>query len=436
MKALKHIAFLVVVLAFFIECAVTDGTGPGPTTFKAHFLTPEGDPYPFDTVILSDGVSVQEFNNVTYIEADVPNDFFFTATYHVGSHYNTHECEFALEPGDSIELEFYAVDPNMVIGRERPYLVGKEVNAVVDLQWEYSADDVLTYTVETEPANQFVLVSTWIQAFTDYDSSGTKVHTGYTGQSIQSNEWYVDVWYGPFGVDFNFGTQTWYDSTEFSIAGGHGNGGIGGDDYPRIEMEFSQIEPDLVPVGIRKILDNHARVKIFDIALRDLDGGLQELQYLYPQWAVFPDSTYIFELNNLSAGYAALGLPLYTYTGLMIIFDMYPPEIASLEPGGFYIVAENFYADSSYSNLRYVPGESMTVDVATEIGGHDYWGCFVLPDTYTVGSLNAYPDGGELQERYDYTINTGVEGYNLVVVRITPDYDRLELIFQDALLAE
>lgn len=78
--------------------------GP-PSKFIAHFMTPEGEPYPFD-VIISDGEWVQKFDSVTYIETEVPNTATYTCVYHRGGHAEMEQFELALQPGERREFEF------------------------------------------------------------------------------------------------------------------------------------------------------------------------------------------------------------------------------------------------------------------------------------------------------------------------------------------
>jgi hypothetical protein len=120
--------------------------------------------------------------------------------------------------------------------------------------------------------------------------------------------------------------------------------------------------------------------------------------------------------------------------GKVSSFDAFHPSITELEflTFSFFIAAENAFAHSSYSNLFHDPGDSITVDVNTEIE-YDWWGGFVMPTSWTVDRLFAYSDTlgeEELTEFYDFTINH-IEGSDLflVVVRNEPYYNRLKLEF-------
>jgi outer membrane protein assembly factor BamB len=386
----------------------------GAAKFIANFMTTEGEPHRFN-VIISDGEWVQKFDNVTYIEKEVPENFTFTAMYNFGTYYNMYEFLLSLSPGESKEFEFYAINPDSAIGRVKPYLVGKEVGTIVNLTSEYF-DSTLTYTVEGEPSHKCVFVDTWIQAPTD-PCSGPR---------------YVCTW-----AKYNGELQAISACDNTDGFDPSANGGLGKitEDLPKkislrsaatISYGFSSVGENRTPVGVRQALYNHARIGEYKLKLLTHDGLTYDPPYFYPQWEVLSGSNHL-QLYDLPEGYASLLYPiLVSDTVDAIVLDVYPPKIAELRPFDFSVAAELFFGKSAYSNLTH-SAEAIKVDVYTETN-RDWWGYFVLPDTVTVAAARSY-DGvvwHDLDELYDYTINL-VDGYRIVVVRITPETEQLIL---------
>ena len=389
---------------------------PGFAFIKMWFMTPEGEPYPFD-VIISDGTWRKEWKNVTCVETEVPTEFTFAAVYTFDTHHELYEFSFSLSPGEIKEFEFYAINPYTVLGRIRPYLIGKEVGITVNLTWQYF-DNTLTYTVQTEPSGKYVFVDTWIQTVTD-GRSGLRYVSSWAKRNGQS----VSCSLCPNGEDYEPDEEIPHTFVLPDIV-------VTGSEVT-ISYGFSLISENRTPVGIRKPLYNQARIDKYKLKLHTLDGLSYDPQYFYLQWAVLPGG-YILELYDVPEDYAALNYPLFVSDNVdAIVFDPYPPKIVDLEPYVFSIAGEDFFAHSSYSNL--IHGEEnkkVTVDVSTEIP-YDWWGYFVLPDSHLVKSILACAEGAceELSELTDYTVNR-VEGYNIVVVRIEPAIRHISLTYE------
>jgi hypothetical protein len=398
----------------------------GPQSeFIANFMTPDGDPYPFD-VIISDGEYVQEFNNVTYIDANVSTNITLSLVY-FGYHFsNMYECRLSLAPYKIYEFEFYALNESSVLGRVQPYLSGKEIGTTVNLTWHYfTNNNTLIYNVKTDPLQKYVFVTTWTQAATDY---GRRTVEQFVKLSSYVNGRYDIISWCKNGQDTAIDKLTGETvHTHHSVEpifqdSSHPSGITAINQYAEVSAEFK-------PIGIRKALDNSFWLKNYEVTLSPVDGASIAPQYHYPQWVVPTNSSHFFEINNLSATYANLRIPIFASDKAdNIVFDLYPPRIAEIEPYTFSIAGQNFFAESSYSNLRHNSSVKMiTVDVSTKVNS-DWWGCFVLPKTFAVDTLTAYVNGtpSELSLWTDYLINR-VADYNFVVVRITPNVTSFKL---------
>ncbi len=393
----------------------------GPPTLICHFKTPEGEPYPFD-VTISDGDSLIKYDSVTYIATEVPTTFTMTLLYEVDGHANFMEFPLTFSPCETVELEFYAVDPNTVQGRVRTYLIGKETETDVAINWEYSdPDNTLIYSVQTDPTDRYAFVNTWIQAVTDTDA-----------QFVASRSW-NNAKYAPRerytvcknGYDIGVHSHDMWKT--LSVVGQK----LDTDSVLRVGYEFIQVGENEIPVGVTKVFGNFARIEEYTLTLSELEGPSYEPEYYYPQWTASPGTSYILELVGMPSEYVKLKYPLMVSDSLKnIVFDLTPPRVVDLQPFTFSIGGGGFALSSSYWGFTYFPDESLTVNVATGQPYCDSWGCFVLPDSLTARKIYAYSG--------DKSVDTLVSGadwldnptgeYNIVTVRIPSDSMRLVFI--------
>jgi outer membrane protein assembly factor BamB len=80
--------------------------------FIAHFMTPEGEPYPFD-VIISDGIWRKDFKNVTYIETGVPCNATYTFRYSWKGDEMLYRIRLDLSPGELREFDTLTLNWNL-----------------------------------------------------------------------------------------------------------------------------------------------------------------------------------------------------------------------------------------------------------------------------------------------------------------------------------
>jgi hypothetical protein len=397
----------------------------GPSQFIAHFSTPERESYPFD-VTISDGANIIEFDDVDFVSTTVSPVFTLALEYEVDSHFVMMDWELTIAPGEISEFEFYALDPNTVVGRTTPYLFGKEVGTTVDLQWDYSEiDTILTYTVQTTPLERYAFVGTWIQPSTD------RANVGWV--ALDS----IDIWRCPNGQD----TETYYypdtvvvEHTTWLVPSIY----IPPDDDDSsitVSHEFSAIPENIVPVGIRKATDDHVRVPGYDVTLHTAGGQSIDPEYFYPQWALEPGSVYSLKVQSLSPEHASMTYPLLvpdTSTTNALVFDPMLPETDILEPFIVIVAGKNVFANCSYSGFEHAPGDSIAVNVTTDMQC-DWWGSFVLPEGMTVDELVAYTnERGVIHLTYlDYWIEYSAAGYNIITIRIEPSFTRLNLRYTE-----
>jgi hypothetical protein len=382
---------------------------PSGSVFIAHFMTPEGEPYPFD-VTISDGEWVQVFDSVTYIETAVPETATYTYSYRWGDYVLKGRFDLTLSPSEIKEFRVYATDLTQMQARVRPYLSLEEVGANASLSWQWDpVNDILTWNLSAESLKCVgvrVLIEDSTQAPPNFVLDSVQLGDGVKIAEHSKQETIERPPYAQL-------TNLLWD---------HG--------YVTGEYHFSPIDSALATVRIEYAVYNDAIV-VHPIAttLNHINGTEYPPQFFDPQYGI-PQGNYLLLPTNLPTGYLSLRLPLNVPAGKGVDMDLYPPKIADLEPFTFSVCAEYPLARSAYSNLFHDPDDSITVDVSTQ-SDLDWWGYFALPKSLTVDKLFAYSDTlgeEELEDTIDYIINP-IEGSNLflVVVRNQFYYDRLKL---------
>jgi parallel beta-helix repeat protein len=419
--------------------------------FIASFMTPEGEPYPFD-ITISNGTSKVEFANATHIVTQWPENGTFTLVYRWYSHSASgepvidaerYQHRMHLQPGEIREFEFYAVDLSSAV-MFRPYIYGKEVGANVSLSWEYVENASLSFHVKVTPSGKRAFLTVW----TDTDLSARPNFAisslGWQEEGQQNvtivgpSDWISLIVEGAQAAAYiydhldtdddshyvRFGSLGWYwyqsTTTTWNPLSA-----------TNVSFTFAQIGEDKVQLGVRTMLRNDALVPYcyaFNMTLTNIkDGAILEPEFIYPQFAVSPGS-YVLQFKPLSDGYLQLSFAINVSTAQ--ILDVYPLKTEDLKPFSFTVAAESSFANSSYSNLLHNDGnKTLTVDVSTEVPS-DWWGCFVLPRDRMVRALTAYSGSTsyKLSKFYNYT-ESYVGNCNIVCVRIPPEMDGLNLTY-------
>lgn len=414
--ALLLIAVMLVFSSGLVACTgEEEEEEEGLPTFVAHFLGPEGEPYPFDRVIVSNGTYRKEFTNLAYIETEVPERATYTFSYRLGNWESYRNFDMSFEAGEVREFEFYAVNLSDLEPRVRPYLLSQEVGCNASLSYTWNPDAArLDWTVSGQTGK--------------YVSIGVVFGTA----DLLPGDSYWAIPYDPHQPVY----CDEYDVHKSALAPPDG----GGEPichtrwvhyykdmvYSEITgyYTFSTIEPDLVPVRIGYGLYNDSiAVYPIDTTLASLDGASAELirEFFDPQYAV-PQGSYLLSTGNIPAGYASSEYPINVGAKGISISNLYLPKISELSDFTFLVAAESAFSQSSYCNLVHdEDNRTLSVDVSTETV-YDWWGYFVLPKTATVDRISASYGmlGRTLNEQQDYTVNP-VGDYNIFCVRITPD---------------
>ncbi|RKY00363.1 hypothetical protein DRP77_11585, partial [Candidatus Poribacteria bacterium] len=399
LKWLLALPFLIIPLTTGISPEIPGGKG----VFKAAFLTEDGDPYPVDLVI-SDGSWRAEFKGVRSVEVEVPPIATYTYIYERSGHKVMNQVEISIQPGEIKEFKFHVVDPTKVKPRLQPYILFEEAGADAKLSWSY-VGEALTWSLVQNPG-RMVEIGVWI----DLDLSEPPNYVLSRCEVDQS--WGVDL---PLSIFWNTGNK---------LAS------------KRSEISFAKVDPGKGLIGIRRATYNggivDTAINMFESRLRDLDGKLYEMEFVYPQYAV-PPGNYILEPLSVEDGYVAPELPLSLPPGGILILSLYPLRPEDLEGFTFFVYAESSLGGySSFSNLIHDGDErSISVDVRAGMS-FDWWGCFVLPHGCELESLEAEGDQAvfELKELLDYTCDE-IEGYNVYTVRIDPSVTGLKLRYRE-----
>ncbi|MCJ7575331.1 MAG: hypothetical protein MUO80_01430 [Dehalococcoidia bacterium] len=425
------VVVITLLAAFVPSCGGGEGEGEEMATFIADFMTPEGEPYPFDRVIVSNGTWRKEFNNVTAIDTEVP----LNATYHFSYGWNTEEGVYHkdlrtildFEPGETAEFEVFARDPDS-INEVTQYVVGyreKGTNETIDNHWD-NMTMTLTVSISAEPGKTFGMYGitnkqhAWpcapnasTTAVTPFAPTWWKAVLEFIGIGIRIDTCKCDSYYE------NGNAKDDCSHTEVEI-GGNGSGSIA------VKFNTTDVS-ERSGLGVYGAFYRDAWITDVDISLSSIGGGnTTEPQYYYPQYAVLPGD-YLLRVSS-PPEYADFDLPVLLPPCRIEIAKIYLPKVDELEAFSFSVLAEEPGAKSSYSNLIHnATAETITVDVDTRFAD-DYWGCFVLPSIVTVAGVDSWGVGGwhNLTESYDYTINPAAN-YTLACIRIEPEYERIRV---------
>ena len=383
--------------------------GEGPT-FIAHFTTREGEPYPFD-VIVSDGEWVQEFDDATYVETEVPEAATYTVRYSFGEEDEIRSrLYFPFVNCETREFEFFLPDSSEWYRRTRPVLTYQEIGAEAILTWQWDEiNNTLTYNVTVSDTSKLV---------------GTAVFVGFCTGPLYAieEEQFVGVLSPCSGHKCSsHSAQYIHDLTL-------------GDFYCMVK--YAEIDSNFGALRVGSAFHNDAYILVTweeTSFVWDLSGTLYEPEFIDPQYAL-PPGSYIVQPYGLPGAYVVPRMPVRIEEGIEIYFELFPSTLpVSPDCFTFRILAERPFTDASFYNPFHAPGDSITVHLMTgEYAIQDWWGCFVLPDTLTVDQLLAYPDAGgvdTLEYGIDWLDNQA-PGHNMVTVRIAPWIRRLNLIYR------
>jgi hypothetical protein len=389
--------------------------------FIGHFVTPEGEPYPFD-VIISDGTWRKEWPSVTYIETEVPvedtSEYTLTYSYDVGNYREFNEVPLSLSPGEIKELEFYAIDLRTAEPRIRPYLYFQEVGASANLTWNWdSVTNTLEWNVSANPGKMVDIGAL-------YEENIVRTPWWVVAAESQPWDWTAGYLYEmdpSKGMILSKGPQH-KNLLQWPMSSATGY------------FSFAQIDPAKGVIEVTGVFDNDFKLGSFDMRLTSIESGqVVDPAFEIPQYAV-PEGNYSLRIFGLPSPYAEVVLPVAVEAGTWkCVMAVYPPKTADLLPFGCGVAAELRFAQSTCSApVHDTVNRTLTADVSTK-ALYDWWGYFVLPDATTVTNVAlSYGDFGRiLYEQEDYTIDH-VDGYYVVCVRIEPEAQQLILHYAPA----
>jgi len=421
---------------------------PQPPTFIAHFMTPEGEPYPFD-VTISDGEWIQVFDSVTYIETAVPCSASYLFRWKIVSgsmpdsvvareFYNVVRIPIAF--GEVKEFDFYALNAPLQVNDIEPQVFFAERGANLSLSHEYFPD------TKTFVVNMSTVEHKTGECIFPINILTPDMQKGY-------HKVYHGVLPGSPGVQFDVKKKRspWEAIKHYFERWSEWGVGyvcvmedLWGEPWPassRSDTFFLEVR-DTTLGGLRIVdvlynnrtfLSRGCLTNINDPSISFEYGLHLPLIMPFPDFYNIPTGSYSLTIHSYEEappGLLPVTLPVNLGGGSRGQYLCIYPFTTDLAPYTFSVVGENPFGFSSYSNLFHAPGDSITVEVRTETK-YDWWGYFVLPKDLAVDRLFAYSDTlgeEELADTLDYIINH-IEGSDLflVVVRNEPYYDRLKL---------
>jgi hypothetical protein len=383
-----------------------------PTSiFRAHFMTPQNDPYPFDLTILR-GDWIREFDNVTYVVTDVPEAATYKFVYQWDGKPMGYGVALGIVGGDAKEFDFFALDPDSVFGnaREVPYILFEETGANASLSHSINGDRV-DFTVDGTPG-KIVAVDIGVVRLGGASEPWIVVDWWPWPPYWPCPPWWPWQWPCPpwwswwFPIYYDF----WiWDELPF-------NGFV----------EFDQPDLDEIAIVWEPIDWGYP----YDVFLTTSDLRTVTSDETLPQlhWGGRRTGDKLSVVSSVP-DLAQLHLPVQPFAGSVLNVSFKPVLTARMEVGTFNAVAAHSLAEPSYSNLYAGAGDSISVDLATDLN-QDWWGCFVLPGIQSVGELLAYSDtrGVDSLRYWDDYLEYKVADYNLVTVRVRPEFTRLNLV--------
>lgn len=398
----KRIRWVVICLLPLVLLPSCTSVSKNPV-FKASFIDEKGNPYPFD-VIISDGEWIQKFDGVTYIETEVPDTATYTLVYYLEGDAEASRWNFYFSPDEVKHFEFYALDIAQLQERIQPYISWQEKGANASLTWEWdSVKNILTWVTFGE-SNKWIGTRLMIDRFIQFPPN-------YVISSWDSENWC----YRNTCKDGNTTHDGFVPAPADTTA-----------------VKFMQVNKNQGAIRTGYTIYNDAILTYpVNTMLHDLNGIQYYPRFIDPKYAI-PANHYILQIQALHEEYVEFELPLNVKAGICIdLYNIYPPKISNIEPFMFYIAGEHFFANSLCSKLFHAQGDSITIQVGTNIAYQDWWGYFVLPDTLMVNKLVASSptESFELKKSLDYIVND-IENYKLVMIRVDPKIEQLTISYR------
>jgi parallel beta-helix repeat protein len=389
--------------------------------FIGSFMTPEGEPYPFDTLIISNGTWRREFTNMTHSVTQVPINATYSCIYKIGMAVRTSDYTMSFSPYQVRDFTFYAIDWKNSEIRTRPYIELEEKDANAALAWTYdNTENTLNWNL-TMAVGKYVFAAV---AFYRYDESNVALNVG-PGTCKKAGpycEWYTLCFRD---IMIHVETNNWPQHLYFQTSSAQSE--------MTLEMTYTyqNVSDDLGMLRIQNVFFNDASIEDIgnNTELRSLNGTLVPIMFSDPQYYV-PKGDYLLKILNIPVGFCVSTLPIEMlaakdagYRSINVFVTAL--NEAELEPWSFLDVAKRSqFVQNSWSNVYHdQTNKILTVNVSTNTQ-NDWWGCFVLPKDRMVRALTAYSGNTSylLSKFYNYTEQI-VGNYSIATVRIPPEID-------------
>jgi len=395
--------------------------------FIASFVTPEGEPYPADDFIVSNGTWRRGFTNMTHVVSQVPYNSTYALTYEYNEDYCYVPFLIPFEPNDTKLFYFYAVDPHQVIPLT-PYIIMVESDiTAINQTWGYNSTTGVFYcNTTTNPPGKLVLTDVWTDTSLGKPPYNMISELLINGTDITPGNYYNITGQYPGG-------NPPIPQDILSDRGPPYGPNYAGTSIPTLEAcEMYARSLESTVIGVGAVMHNGCCIGPFDLELQNLNGTIYDPEYLFPAFHVSDDAegNYVLKVLPPPLDYCSLSLPIDAVTGDYNLFDVYVPKLSELAPYTFNTAAEFFPNTSGWSSLNQnATNKTLSVNVQDQLSS-PWWGYFVLPNDRMVRTLTAYSGSTSypLSKLYNYTQQIS-GSYTIVVVRIPPEISSLNCTY-------
>lgn len=417
----------------------------GLPIFIASFMRPEGEPYPFDVLTISNGTWRREFLNRTHIVTQVPCNASYQLLSKMDGWEMSDRFELSMLWGEIREFKFYLRSPG-----ELPSLTDLTEPVPFVFFVEKGANLAFSYTYF--PGNMTLNIKIDIAKDTYASLTVPQVIIGPLNQTLKLALTELQLINGQQGVlnkskkDRHFDWlkctipyHKWYCT--YYVYGGFT---IVGPSSSEILCVFEEIEPTLGQLNIADVLHSD-RLFRFEATLTSVEDPSVSYTAVddapTPSFYNIPSGSYMLAVHpyDILSGVYPTPLPLTLPVTIvpgdranqsqgLIGHPWIPPELDDAVYTAK-IVAEFVFSESKLDYLHNPTLKRISVNTTQRSPCPQYIG-FVLPRDQMVKTLTAYSDNTtyQLSKFYNYTCNLAGD-YNIITVRIPPEMDGLNLTY-------
>jgi len=306
--------------------------GTKTSNVQISFMDQNGNPAICKRLVISDGKTILEFNEVDIINEVVPSIASYRFVWSSGGFNTMEQIPLSLEEGKTYDFIFYCLDRNDVV-QHKPYLLFEEKDAKAKITWEWNRETKELDVIVTGVANKIKEVVVWVDIRLSDRPNFALVSAKFPIPG--PNSWSICI---PANVNINF-------PLPFASEKSPGE----------ISLRFTQVKDELEFVGIRKALYKDFIIDTFDLTsfksiLKDIKGRVLKPNYFWPQYGVIPGYYHLTPIE-LPREFIELSLPLKVESGKVSLYELYPPKSTELKPFIFNILAEYYHTRAKLSSL-------------------------------------------------------------------------------------